>query len=45
MSNFQPEHLQAVIDDSGMTPRLNQIEIHPYFPQRDLVELHSVSES
>ncbi len=41
VSNFQPEHLQAVIDDSGMTPRLNQIELHPYFPQRDLVELHS----
>lgn len=40
VSNFQPEHLQAVIDDCGVTPRVNQIELHPYFPQRELASLH-----
>lgn len=31
VSNFLPEHLQAVIDDSGETPTVNQIEVHPRF--------------
>lgn len=35
VSNFLPEHLQAVIDDSGETPTVNQIEVHPRFSQPD----------
>lgn len=33
VSNFTEQHLRAVIDDSGVTPAVNQIELHPYFPQ------------
>jgi len=31
--NFLPEHLQRLIDETGVTPVMNQIEMHPYFPQ------------
>lgn len=34
VSNFTQEHLRTVIDDSGVTPALNQIELHPSFPQQ-----------
>jgi 2,5-diketo-D-gluconate reductase A len=33
VSNFTEEHLRRIIDDSGVTPVVNQIELHPYFPQ------------
>lgn len=33
--NFLPEHLERVIEDSGVTPVLNQIELHPYWPQAE----------
>lgn len=36
VSNFLPEHLDRIIDDTGVVPVLNQIEVHPYFPQDDL---------
>ncbi|MFT4012522.1 MAG: aldo/keto reductase [Paracoccus sp. (in: a-proteobacteria)] len=31
--NFLPEHLDRLIAESGVTPAVNQIELHPYFPQ------------
>lgn len=33
--NFLPEHLEKIIAASGVTPALNQIELHPYFPQHE----------
>ncbi|MCS5724183.1 aldo/keto reductase [Herbiconiux sp. CPCC 203407] len=33
VSNFQEEHLSRIIEASGVTPAVNQIELHPYFPQ------------
>ncbi|ARU50584.1 2,5-diketo-D-gluconic acid reductase [Cellulosimicrobium cellulans] len=33
VSNFLPEHLDAVIAATGVTPLVNQVELHPYFPQ------------
>jgi diketogulonate reductase-like aldo/keto reductase len=33
VSNFTEEHLARIIDDTGVTPAVNQIELHPYFPQ------------
>ncbi|MBF6029314.1 aldo/keto reductase [Pseudomonas sp. P115] len=33
--NFLPEHLETLIKDSGVTPAVNQIELHPFFPQRE----------
>jgi diketogulonate reductase-like aldo/keto reductase len=36
VSNFTERHLRNVIDDTGVTPAVNQIEVHPYFPQQEL---------
>jgi diketogulonate reductase-like aldo/keto reductase len=33
VSNFLPEHLDAIIAATGVTPAVNQVELHPYFPQ------------
>lgn len=33
VSNFLPEHLERIIRETGATPAVNQIELHPYFPQ------------
>ena len=34
--NFLPEHLDRIIDATGVTPAVNQIELHPSFQQRDV---------
>ncbi len=31
VSNFQPAHLDRIIDETGVVPAVNQIEVHPYF--------------
>ncbi len=31
--NFLPEHLDRIIAATGIPPVINQIEMHPYFPQ------------
>jgi 2,5-diketo-D-gluconate reductase A len=31
VSNFQPEHLDRLANDSAVVPAVNQIEVHPYF--------------
>ncbi len=38
--NFLPEHLQKLIDETGVTPVTNQVELHPYFPQQKLRDWH-----
>jgi 2,5-diketo-D-gluconate reductase A len=40
VSNFQPAHLERVIAETGETPAINQIELHPYFQQRGLRREH-----
>ena len=35
VSNFLPEHLDAIIDATGVTPVLNQIELHPRHQRRE----------
>lgn len=40
VSNFTAEHLDRVIAETGVTPVLNQIELHPRFQQRQLREAH-----
>jgi 2,5-diketo-D-gluconate reductase A len=37
VSNFNPEHLDAVIEATGVVPAVNQIEVHPTFAQPELV--------
>jgi 2,5-diketo-D-gluconate reductase A len=31
VSNFQPDHLDRIIGETGIVPVVNQIEVHPYF--------------
>ena len=38
VSNFLPEHLDRIIEKTGVTPATNQIERHPYFNNKKLVE-------
>lgn len=40
VSNFQPEQLRTVLDDTGVTPAVNQVELHPYFQQTHLRGVH-----
>lgn len=32
--NFLPEHLDTLVRETGTPPAVNQVELHPYFPQR-----------
>ena len=34
--NFLPEHLDRIVDATGVVPAVNQIELHPTFQQREL---------
>ncbi|MDP9220603.1 MAG: aldo/keto reductase [Actinomycetota bacterium] len=40
VSNFTEEHLNRIISDSGFTPVVNQIELHPAFPQEHMREVN-----
>jgi 2,5-diketo-D-gluconate reductase A len=40
VSNFGAEHLKRIIGETGVTPVLNQIELHPDFQQRALRQTH-----
>ncbi|MFJ2757539.1 aldo/keto reductase [Nocardioides sp. NPDC087217] len=31
VSNFQPDHLDKIVAETGVAPAVNQIEVHPYF--------------
>lgn len=38
--NFLPEHIETLIKETGVAPAVNQIELHPYFPQPGAVAFH-----
>ncbi len=40
VSNFEAEHLERVIAETGVTPAINQVELHPYFQQVGLRREH-----
>jgi 2,5-diketo-D-gluconate reductase A len=40
VSNFQPPHLRRIIEETGVTPSVNQIELHPRFQQTGLRREH-----
>jgi len=40
VSNFNPSHLQRLIDETSITPALNQIELHPYMQQIAMRHTH-----
>nr|WP_269451791.1 aldo/keto reductase [Tessaracoccus coleopterorum] len=41
VSNFMPTHLGRLLDETRVVPAVNQIEVHPYFQQRELQTLHA----
>ena len=42
VSNFNQDHLERIIGETGVTPTVNQIELHPRFQQRDKREFHAM---
>ncbi len=40
VSNFTAEHLNRIVQDSSVVPVVNQIELHPYFPQAAMRKVH-----
>ena len=41
VSNFRVPDLERIIGETGVTPVLNQIELHPHWPQAALREFHA----
>lgn len=40
VSNFLPDHLERIEDATGVRPVVNQIELHPRFPQDEALAYH-----
>jgi 2,5-diketo-D-gluconate reductase A len=40
VSNFTADHLKRIVDETGVVPALNQVELHPRFQQRALRRVH-----
>jgi diketogulonate reductase-like aldo/keto reductase len=40
VSNFTEPMLTRLIDETGVTPAVNQVELHPYYPQASLRDFH-----
>lgn len=36
VSNFQPAHLKRIVDETGVVPVINQVEVHPYFTNEEV---------
>ncbi|MFT4282658.1 aldo/keto reductase [Microbacterium sp.] len=41
VSNFTEAMLTRLIDETGVAPAVNQVELHPYFPQQHLRAFHA----
>lgn len=41
VSNFEPDHLDRIITETGVVPAVNQIELHPRFQQKTLRAVHA----
>ena len=41
VSNFEPEHIERIVAETGVTPAINQIELHPRFQQNRLRDFHA----
>jgi len=42
VSNFTEQMLTELIEETGVVPAVNQVELHPYFPQEALRAFHAV---
>ena len=41
VSNFQPAHLERLVQETGVTPSINQVELHPRLGQPGLRRTHA----
>jgi 2,5-diketo-D-gluconate reductase A len=41
VSNFKPSQLRRAVDETGVVPALNQIELHPYLQQGETRDVHA----
>ena len=41
VSNFEAEHIERIVSETGVMPAVNQIELHPEFPQEELRTFHA----
>ena len=41
VSNFTQTHLQRLLDEASVVPAVNQVELHPDFPQPELRAFHA----
>lgn len=41
VSNFMPDKLTRLLSETDVVPSVNQIEVHPYFQQKELQALHA----
>jgi diketogulonate reductase-like aldo/keto reductase len=41
VSNFMPEHLERLLAETTVVPAVHQIELHPYFQQKELQALNA----
>jgi diketogulonate reductase-like aldo/keto reductase len=41
ISNFMPEDVERLLGETSVVPAANQIELHPYFQQKELQALHA----
>ena len=41
VSNFEIAHLERLLAETDVTPAVNQVELHPEFPQEELREFHA----
>ncbi|MFE5411158.1 aldo/keto reductase [Microbacterium sp. NPDC056569] len=41
VSNFTEDQLTELIEETGVVPSVNQVEMHPYFPQENLRAFHA----
>ena len=40
ISNFSPAHIEQLMGSSEVVPAVNQVELHPFFNQRELRDVH-----
>jgi diketogulonate reductase-like aldo/keto reductase len=41
VSNFEVEHIERIVSETGVVPAVNQVELHPEFPQEELRAFHA----
>jgi diketogulonate reductase-like aldo/keto reductase len=41
VSNFMPDHLERLLQETTVVPAVNQVEVHPYFRQPDILAADS----